>query len=713
MNLNELEEYIKNSDNKISLLTQKETLAPRTLSKRAYVELVCEFLSDAEKVAFINSGVEDKEMFQYVLMNIQDEEKKATCIMQNKEQFSSLEEKAKVRILSKIKGKSILQFLQNPSFFKDNDIDAYAISHILKGVEEEVKKVFLSQHSKEVVELGLSLGQVESHIENIEDDEFKQKIAGLYPFSNYLLGRIVASCSPSKKVQLILENPFQFNHRQICQTLARFSPEEVIDFLRTHQDFIEENHIKPYEISSKMPFEMQYAVLGGLLEMVTDENEKRKILATLTPEVKDRIVDETIEPPELKKSLFVQFNGSYVVVDWEDDLQKYRGLDDLITIFGQDITIKQAERLYSVCPNTKVTSKTLPIGKNSTLQEFIEGEKWISSVVAGVDSNWNDIEKIAYVDRCIGKKIGFYPAEETEIENAEDVRSLWKIIANGYGLCNGIADVAQNILERVGIHAEMASSEVHAFLKLCDVEIENESGEVVRGDTLYDPTWNLSRNQFDGRPDNLCVSYETIRKHDMTSSGHDRKSHENHTLEDITLEIGQEALTKAYRTIGVVTREDGKFPVADANEAIQKKIDSVLLPMDKVKVGLKTLESLYPNFAHFQRETTAFLNHNILPFVNLEKAVVDRVYAREDQEKKPVLFLYARDGNNEKQFFYVDESIGRFVNVSQEEFEQRFECYEKDLIALQDRRVWDDGVHTVVEVTQPISSQNIQQEGER
>ena len=83
-----------------------------------------------------------------------------------------------------------------------------------------------------------------------------------------------------------------------------------------------------------------------------------------------------------------------------------------------------------------------------------------------IQEDWSDLQKIAYIDYRIGKKISYTPDFNTEVSNDGAARALWKIIASGYGVCNGIAQIEQYMLKRVGIESEMVSAETHAFLKV-------------------------------------------------------------------------------------------------------------------------------------------------------------------------------------------------------------------------------------------------------
>ena len=52
--------------------------------------------------------------------------------------------------------------------------------------------------------------------------------------------------------------------------------------------------------------------------------------------------------------------------------------------------------------------------------------------------------------------------------------------------------------------------------KIKDIELPLANGESVKGNTIIDPTWNLTSHRFGGKPNNFCISYEEARKMILT-----------------------------------------------------------------------------------------------------------------------------------------------------------------------------------------------------
>lgn len=82
----------------------------------------------------------------------------------------------------------------------------------------------------------------------------------------------------------------------------------------------------------------------------------------------------------------------------------------------------------------------------------------------------------------------------------------------------------------------------------------------------------------------------------------------------------------------------------------------------------------------------------ILDFDKLKanRCVANRVYDKTDKDKNAVVYVYLDSKVSGKSFFFADKNKGQFVQLPQEEFINRFECYEKDLENLGGIRPWED-----------------------
>ncbi len=71
------------------------------------------------------------------------------------------------------------------------------------------------------------------------------------------------------------------------------------------------------------------------------------------------------------------------------------------------------DKLCKICPQMNI-SDDLGISESS-VEEYLNGEKWINQVVQALNPEWSNIEKVAFIDNAIGKKISYSPDFKTEV----------------------------------------------------------------------------------------------------------------------------------------------------------------------------------------------------------------------------------------------------------------------------------------------------------
>ncbi len=279
----------------------------------------------------------------------------------------------------------------------------------------------------------------------------------------------------------------------------------LIAFLQSNKQFFSENGLHIYEITRLLDIEEQKGFVANIENSGLTLNEKREILATLDTDVKQSI-DMSNLPEQYKSALSIEAKKyvGKIVLDLERDLEDYRGLDNLLQINPQEFTKEQRAKFIKVCdicPDLRVVNVVAnALESVSTTSEYKEAEEWIDSVIDSIDPECSKAQKMALIVSAIGKKISYSPDFDTEVSNTKGCRAIWKVISSGYGVCNGISAVAKYILDRVGIESEIVGSGRHAFLKIKDIELPLASGEVVKGNTILDITWDLARYRFGGKP---------------------------------------------------------------------------------------------------------------------------------------------------------------------------------------------------------------------
>lgn len=342
------------------------------------------------------------------------------------------------------------------------------------------------------------------------------------------------------------------------EILFSLKDENIGIFLQQNPNFCDENGITEADFMTKL--------LKSSRTYVSNRNESVKS------------IDITDFPLEYRQCIDLnsRVNNNFIVIDLNSDLERYRGLDRFIKINPQEFSeekIKKLVKLCEICPNLQVCNRLGNDDKSydsrsSSGQEYIEAEKWITSVMSKLKPEYTSAQKIAIIDNEIGKKISYSPEHSTKnfdlnaINNgANAARCLWKIISSGYGVCNGIANVEQYIFNRVGIESEFIVGSEHAFLKVENVDIELSNGQFAKINGILDPTWNLAAHRFGGPPKNFIISYEEARKHDIDSQGNDVQAHLcDEKLQNLNITLDDNDLKYLFQSVGI-TNSDGTFPL--------------------------------------------------------------------------------------------------------------------------------------------------------
>lgn len=378
--------------------------------------------------------------------------------------------------------------------------------------------------------------------------------------------------------------------------------------------------------------------------------------------------------------------------DLEGDLEKYKDLDSLLYINPMQMSeeeIAKLDKLFDVCPNVRI-SDDLNV-TYATPEEFKNGENKIKGIMSKINSNWHIIQRAASIDDSLGKLISYSPDHETEVFDPNNSRNIWKILNSGYGVCNGISYLAKYIYGRVGIESEVIGSNMHAFLLLKDIELPCEDGSTKKGNTISDITWDLSKHRYGARPICFCKSYDEIRKLDISESTGDSKCHELSEIGE-TINLDEKSLEEVYRSVGL-TEIDGKFPIHTLHTDSASIDDSNLSKQEKIRKKLELVSKWCPTFAVCQNATVSILSNLLDANMDMENwCSVDRVYDKKDKEKKPILYVYFDSLDTGKIFYYADKDTQRFEQLSIEEFEDRFECYDMDLGKI-GIKPWERGVN--------------------
>lgn len=710
MDAKDLRNLLEKSNNKLSVFANAKTLSKYNFNVAELCSLVSDFLDDNEKYQlFIYPH------FQKLSVSIRAQIAKLISndnlklqMLDNDAIIGDFPSYYTMPIIDGLSDSNKKQLLYNTKLLVKCKLDKSDIPEIIGSLSEETRKQVLSDKKLISYTLGISGFDITKLAITLSNEKDKLKIAEDYELSQYQKVQIISTISDKTKTSILLEKN-NFNNYDIVSILTSMDSKALNDFLTNHKDFCIKNNIPLYKITSSLSAEKQKSFIENLENMQLTESEKKEILATLEQEVKDSI-DTSAFPKEYIAAL--NMNSTQYVdkidIDLNGNLEDYRGLDNLIAINPEQFTEEQKAklmRLCDICPNMKIfnslnslcntpqISSTLPnLDYASNVQDYINADKWITNLIDSIDSKYSDAQKIAIIDNAIGKKISYSPDFGTEVFDSDDCRAMWKIINSGYGVCNGISRVEQYILSKVGIKSEIIGTGTHAFLKFTDIEVPLANGEIVRGNTLLDPTWNLTAHRFGGRPFNFFVSYDEIRKHDIDANGVDHHSHENDDkLQDATLNLDVPSLRKLFTSVGLADK-DGNFPIKDLLDKSQAlhELYAKDNPEEDIIKHFSLIAEACPEFATCQNSTMSILSDLLSnDALDFDKCVINRVYNKSDEKQTPVVYVYVSSEKLGKKFYFADKDSGQFVELTPEEFTNTFECYEKDLEKHDGKRPWE------------------------
>ena len=706
--MKEVEEFKLNSD-KLGIFNNPEQIGKYCETERDFQEAFY-YLADEEifqvlKLAVIRSKSDN--VIRSAVAIVKNDNIKI-ALLKDEEIISRVPKYEIASMIKKMTDDGKEKVLRQREEINGIEFDGDTVTEIITRMSsEKVKQILLDEEFFN--ELGLTKKNIADIICVIEEDNEKESFMKRYGFNIMEQTKIIISFnSVDKKTDFMLENAKELFDFHIVRIVDSFDMESKIEFIKKYKEFLREKRVTVYDIVKKMNSSGKEILefLYRIDELELSEGEKRKIFAGISNKTKDMIDFDRIDSKyhELLRirlydsgmnfSIEEMKKSGTIIPDLDGDLSLYRDLDQLLYVdpmqnIRDEDRRKKIIELCKICPKIRMNDF---IGRASSYgYEYVVAEEWIESVYNGMEEDWTVIQKMAYIDTAIGKRVSFAPDQGTEAENNGDERALWRIIYRGYGVCNGVAQVEEYMYKRRGIDCERVDGEKHTYLLVKNVEVPTEHG-IVKGDTFVDVTWNLTAGRYGARPEQFCRSYEEMRKLDIDDDGKDHERHKNKNYETReTIDMDVESLRGVYKSIGIAN-QNGDFPIKALIERIAKVNEETSNWDDNTKGKFDALKGICPEFAICINSTIGIIQNVMFEDCDkfhFERCIASRVYKKQDEEKKSVLFVYFDLGTKGKRFFYADKELGEFVQLSQEEFEKRFDCYDKDKEAHGNKQLWE------------------------
>lgn len=577
-----------------------------------------------------------------------------------------------------------INILKDNKFIEDNNINNIQAMQILFSLSDEAKEELSIRF---LYRLGVSNEYMILYFNTIKNDNIKLNLLLKYNLKDREIEMIAENLKDENKIALLINKKLG-EHAILVIITSMKEIKNIIEFINTHKEYLEENSIGIYKIVRELPTNWKMEIIEKIEngEIKLNENEKNFIFASFT-EVEQ---NEIKANPKWKylyekyKDAFDMKTGKYgeIIVNLTGNLELYRNWDEMIMINPLEISEEERKgfiKLCDICPQMKVYDSKLSLFLNKyyvSVEEYLDAERWVQGVLDELNPEWSDIQKDAYIDYKIGNKVSYSPDANTEVDDRIGSRSAFKVINKGYGICWGIAKIESYMFRRIGQEAECIESENHAFVKLSNVKVMTAKG-MINGNTIIDGTWNLNDNRFGAKPQCFCKSYEKMREMDVDLNGEDTESHLNdEKLGDANIELDDESLRDVYWSIGL-TDENKMFPIMKFKKLLKRINDEGGSTEEIAKKQLQLLYNLYPDISKYQCETKFILQNIMLDNKNLnfKRCVIDRVYEKEDLQKRAVLYMYLQLLDGKEKFFYIKDGTNGFVENTLEEFEQKFLPY--------------------------------------
>ena len=308
---------------------------------------------------------------------------------------------------------------------------------------------------------------------------------------------------------------------------------------------------------------------------------------------------------------------------------------------------------------------------NATKEEFLQGERIIQEVVEGIDPNWSEKQKVAFVHYKIGILISYVPdfnfsGRFVNSPISSDARNIWKSVVDGKSVCNGIISITRNILSRTGVHTKELSSGTHSFLL----------AETEEGNIITDPTWDLKNSLYGARPMYFGKTYEQLREQEEGLSN----AHKLETPPENVIEIPEQELREIYHSLGY-TKEDRTFIFPILDKVTEVKSNRYENTNEKLNAFFNMFTSEFPKEAMHLSETRTILESCLYELGIEPKDLITKfIYDKKDKEcQSPYLSLLINSEQEEQQMaYYLDSETMRFRNISVNELEDKYKTHNLD-----------------------------------
>lgn len=660
-----------------------------------------QYLSDEEKSRVIltrpfafnpENPSTDRLYYKSIYNSIELEDVKTEIIF-NPKFFSEFDDYTLKQLLNPKAIEYLLEDKEKRKLF--NNFSNFDYRDLIAKLDDDKKIKFL-EDTDNYNDIGFNKMDFTEIVETIKNDDVIEKLLNSSLVDNKNIGDVLRVLDDKYTINCLEQKDGRFDKNSFIRSISSLkNVDNLIDVCNEFKELFEKYDCDLQDIFSFIyNNDKQVDFLERIDEFNFDYDKKRECFVGVKEDVLS-LLDRAKIADEYKKVLDLDYDygsfwGPQLIFNLNRDVEEYRGLDKFLKINPKNFSKKERGKLFElakVCPKIQIVSDILGIFCGQNIESYVNAEKWIDSIIDTIDPNMSDVQKIYIIDEAIGKKISYSPVWGKENEDTIVVRQLWNVINSGYGVCNGIAEVENYMLNKIGIESEMIYTKRHTFLKIKNLNVDGKNV----GNSILDPTWNLSENRVGDRPEWFLVSNDMAQIFD--SNGHHKN---NEKLQDANYHLDKNTMEKELKGIGRVDK-DGKFPFEKKLEALDEFYEKNDDPNQLILACLKTVQDNVSDFINCQETTKSLLSWTLNRLINKdseklkvrEGTQVVEVYKKGDETKSPINLVQIVKENGDVFFSYGDKETNSFVVTNEEWISKNFSSYDVDKEKNNGREIWD------------------------
>ncbi len=310
MNAQDLRNLLEQSNDKFSILANRETLKNYEIRVNEFLSLIKDFLNDDEKFKLFSYPhyLQFKSHIKRGIINtVSDENIKFKMLTDDNitKDFSNFEIVDIIETMSDTKKQALLY---KQDFLEKHQVSSYDSAKILLSCSEEKRAEILLDSNLIINTLKLEDYRISKLITSLARDEDKIKILDMYQLEDYQKIDVLKTCNDNYKINMLLKQN-KFSRYNILDLLTSVDSNNLGQFFLEHKEFCHNNNIRPFEVIKSLDEKQQMDFVKNLENMGLTLNEKREILATLSTEVKQNFNNQIL-PEEYTSALNIPVSES-------------------------------------------------------------------------------------------------------------------------------------------------------------------------------------------------------------------------------------------------------------------------------------------------------------------------------------------------------------------------------------------------------------------